>query len=71
MKKQQKFKFVFEKISGSDPFHPMHDSLSRKIETMQQKGTEVVTPAKEPVKVNIEITSSSYIHLNKTAVMSY
>jgi hypothetical protein len=51
--------FVFEKISGSDPFHPMHDSLSRKIETMQQKGTEVVAPAKEPVKVNIEIISSS------------
>jgi hypothetical protein len=52
IKKQQKFKFVFEKISKSDPFRPMHDSLSMKIATaQQQKGAGIGTPTKESTQV--------------------
>jgi hypothetical protein len=44
VKKQQKFKFVFEKISHFDPFQPMYDSLSAKIASVNRKisGTNVL-----------------------------
>ncbi len=60
IKKQQKFKFVFEKMSSSDPFQPMHQSLSAKVATMQQKGTGIGTPMKE----SAEVRASKPIILN-------
>jgi hypothetical protein len=55
IKKQQKFKFVFEKMSVSDPFQPMYESLSAKIAAMQQKGTRIATGVGTPIKESAEV----------------
>jgi hypothetical protein len=52
VKKQQKFKFVFEKVSSADPFDLMHTSLSEKIASTNQMGYETSTPAKVSTKVS-------------------
>jgi hypothetical protein len=53
MKKQQKFKFVFEKISSDDPFQPIYDSLSEKIATYNRKETGVLASAERSIKVRM------------------
>jgi len=62
VKKQQKFKFVFEKVSHSDPFLLVYTSLCQKIASALQKGTECSTPAKALTKVrNRDVLASWHL----------